>query len=79
MLIFLYTIYKKMCYYISKDVKEENSILGKRAKGIFIYRESDEKTYYINNPSKLKEVFENKDILKIGYKQKTDYILLKKL
>ena len=49
-----------MCYYISKTDNYENSILGKKIKGIFVYRESDGKPYYINNPIKLKEIFENK-------------------
>jgi len=70
---------KKMCYYISETDNHENSILGRKINGIFVYRESDEKPYYIKDIIKVKEIFESKDVLKIGYKQKKDYILLKEI
>ena len=44
-----------------------------------IYSEKEDKVYLIKDITKLKNIFESKDILKIGYKQKKDYILLKQI
>ncbi len=41
-----------------------------------IYLKKYNKCYYINNLMDFKEIFENEDILKCGYKQKEEYILL---
>ena len=71
---------KEMVYYF--DTKEnENSIIKKEILGINIYNEEENVSYYIENNNekflKLKEIFEDKSIRKIGYKQKIDYILLR--
>ena len=57
---------KKMFYSISEN-------------GVFLYIESKDEIYYIPKIEDIKDLFENKDILKIGYKQKETWILLKKL
>ena len=67
---------KKIIYYFEcEDTKE--SILNKKIKNIFVFCSGI--SYKIENKylKELKEIFENKDIKKIGYKMKTDYILLK--
>ncbi len=68
---------KKMFYYLVS--KEENGagILNKNIAEIVIYSEKNDKSYLITELEQIKEIFENADILKIGYKQKQDYILLK--
>ena len=61
-------------------IESETSIVKKKIKGISIYRESDNTVYTFNfEKSKefIKSVFENENILKIGYKTKIDYIALK--
>ena len=70
---------KKMYYYIVEKSKDDCGILNREIEGIIIYSESDDREYLIKKSIRLKELFENKDILKIGYKQKRDYILLKEL
>jgi len=57
--------YKKLFYYIDKN-------------NVFICSEKDNKSYKINNISNLKDIFENAEILKVGYKQKEDIVYLKK-
>ncbi len=47
-------------------------------KNIYVYSEKQNKSYIIDDIVKLKDIFENVEILKIGYKQKTDWIYLKK-
>ena len=67
---------KKLIYYFEcEDTKE--SILNKKIKNIFVFCSGI--SYRIENKylKELKEIFENKDIKKIGYKMKADYILLK--
>lgn len=67
---------KKLIYYFEcEDTKE--SILNKKIKNIFVFCSGI--SYKIENKylKELKEIFENKDIKKIGYKMKADYILLK--
>jgi len=56
---------KKMFYYIHEN-------------NIYIYSEKQNKSYAIDNILKLKDIFENVYILKIGYKQKEDWGYLKK-
>jgi len=56
---------KKVFYYIDKN-------------NVFIYSEKDNKSYKINNISNVKDIFENAEILKVGYKQKEDIVYLKK-
>jgi len=70
---------KKMFYYIIENEKANYGILNKEIQGITIYSEKQKKSFLIKEILKLKEIFENKEILKIGYKQKKDYILLKQL
>lgn len=70
---------KKMCYYIIEKEKQGEGILSTVIEGITIYSEKDNKAYLIKNIETLKPIFENKEILKISYKQKRDYILLKQI
>ena len=71
---------KEIIYCFETKNIEDESIIKKEIKGIAIKLD---KIYYATNskiPSLLediKDVFENKEIKKIGYKQKTEYILLK--
>ncbi|MCL2382730.1 MAG: hypothetical protein FWC79_00750 [Oscillospiraceae bacterium] len=55
---------KKIYYYLSNEE-------------ISIFIPENNKSYCSKNISDFKEIFENKDILKCGYKQKEDYMLLK--
>ena len=71
---------KRIFYYIeTKDSLNKDLIIQKEIIGIAIYSEKDNKSYYLKNIQELKEIFENKDILKCSYKQKQDYILLKQI
>lgn len=70
---------KKMYYYIIEKEKQGEGILNAVIEGITIYSEKDNKAYLIKNIETLKPIFENKEILKISYKQKRDYILLKQI
>lgn len=45
-------------------------------KNFIIYSEQMKQACYINNLTDFKEIFENEDILKCGYKQKEEYIKL---
>lgn len=45
-------------------------------KNFIIYSEKMKQACYINNLTDFKEIFENEDILKCGYKQKEEYIKL---
>ena len=70
---------KKIIYYIETE-ECINSIINKKIKSITIYNFEENKCYYItinNNIELFKEIFEDIDIQKIGYRQKIDYILLK--
>ena len=72
---------KKIVYYIDTEDNNENSIINKKIKSITIYNQKQNTCYYINfnkfNIDLFKDIFENENIEKIGYKQKLDYILLK--
>ena len=70
---------KKIYYYIIEKQEEGYGILNKAIEGITIYSEKEDKVYLVKDMTKLKNIFENKDIVKIGYKQKKDYILLKQI
>lgn len=70
---------KKMFYYIITQEKHNYGILNKEIEGVIIYIEEPNTAYLVKNILDLKEVFEDSEILKIGYKQKEDYILLKQL
>lgn len=71
---------KKIIYYIETE-EDTDSIINKKIKSISIYQPKENICYYILlNEYKiqlLKGIFENKEIEKIGYRQKIDYILLK--
>ena len=68
---------KKIYYYIIEKQQEDFGILNKQIEGITVYSEEKETAYLITDIEKLRRVFESRDILKVGYKQKKDYILLK--
>lgn len=67
---------KKIFYYLN-TVSSEDEISNKKINGITVYSEKKNKAYLINDMVLFKSIFENENILKIGYKQKEDYILLK--
>lgn len=69
---------KKMYYYFETKKKENDKfIIQEEIINTYIYVEN--KAYCISNVFDLKPVFENKEILKYGYKQKRDFILLKQI
>lgn len=68
---------KKMFYYLDTKNIDDNKIIQKQIAGITIYSETDKKSYFIKDIKQFKEIFENIEILKVGYKLKEDYILLK--
>lgn len=68
---------KKIFYYLNTENVNNNQIIQKQIKGITIFSEKDKKSYFIKDINQFKEIFEDSEILKIGYKQKEDYILLK--
>ena len=68
---------KKIFYYLQSQESVEGKILDKILSGITIFLEKDNKAYFIKDTLLFKEIFEDAEILKIGYKQKEDYILLK--
>ena len=70
---------KKMCYYIIEKEKPGEGILNAVIDGITIYSEQSNKAYLVKSIETLKPIFENEEILKISYKQKRDYILLKQI
>ena len=70
---------KKLYYYIIDKTEEGCGILNETIDGITVYSEKTNTAYFIKQAEQLKEIFENTDIIKIGYKQKKDYILLKQL
>ena len=70
-------ITKRLYYYLVYDTENGVGIINRRITGIMIYSEKKEKVYNIQNVEDVAELLEDADILKIGYKQKEDYILLK--
>lgn len=73
---------KEIIYYIDKaEENQTNSIIKQKIKGISIFNSKENLCYYISlNNNKIqmfKDIFEDINIKKIGYKQKIDYILLK--
>jgi len=72
---------KELIYYLNAGEINENSVINKKINSISIYNSKENKSYYIDinkyNIQLFKEIFENQEIEKIGYKQKIDYILLK--
>ena len=70
---------KKIFYYMIEKKQEGYGILNKTIEGVTVYSEKQSKAYLIKDAQILKDIFQNKEILKIGYKQKKDYILLKQI
>ena len=72
--------YHKLFYYFVTE-KEENQqkIIQKRIKEMLVYSPDDKKVFVVKNIEKLvlKEIFENEQIEKYGYKLAEDYVLLK--
>ncbi len=69
----------KILYFYLEFKNDENSIIKKNVKSISIYDKDKNVVYYylVNNINILKDVFENKDILKVGFDLREDYIVLK--
>lgn len=72
----------ELIYYIETDELEtKNTIINKKIKSISIYDKELKKAYYIlleeDKIQLFKEIFEDNNVKKIGYKQKIDYILLR--
>ena len=71
---------EELIFYIeTENINDETRIIKKCIKGIGIYVNS-ENIYYIkinDNIQRLKHIFENEKIKKIGYNIKEDYVLLK--
>ena len=73
---------KSCIYYIgTNESKDEEKILKQDIESITIYDLEKDETYYIKQPKTefLKEIFENKEIEKIGFEMNYTYILLKQL
>lgn len=72
----------KFIYYLkTSEDNDETKIIKKKIDGIVVYEESLNKNIYVKNPNidKLKEIFENENIEKIGFKIAEDYVLLREL
>lgn len=70
----------KIIYYLeTENDKDEEKIIKKKIIGIGIYEEESNVVCYVSNPKidELKEIFENKEIDKIGYNLSEDYVLLR--
>ena len=74
---------KKIIYYFDTENTQNNDIINKSIKNISIYNDTNGKVYYIRLSDSdipiLKEIFEDNNIKKYGYKTSEDYILLKQL
>ena len=72
---------KRIIYYLDSVDGNSNSIINKSISSITIYNPQANSCCYIpleeNKIQLFRNIFENKEIKKIGYKQKIDYILLK--
>ena len=70
---------KILYYYIEKtETNDTTLIIKKIIKYINIYEKTENKVYTMDFDNiKFKNIFENKDILKCGYRIKEDYIVLK--
>jgi DNA polymerase-1 len=69
---------KELYYYFETANDEEALIIKKKITKINIYMKDEKKVYNIKfDANNFKEIFEDKNILKCGYQQKDDYILLK--
>ena len=73
---------KSCIYYIgTNESQDEEKILKQDIESITIYDLEKDENYYIKQPKTelLKEIFENKEIEKIGFEMNYTYILLKQL
>ena len=69
---------KELYYVFQTEDFQDGLIIKKKITKINIYLKSKKKVYIIKFDEKeFKEIFENEEILKCGYKIKDDYILLK--
>lgn len=71
---------KKILYYYfeKNNINDNGLIIKKEIKYINIYEEEENKVYNIEfSKEKIKDIFENEEILKCGHNLKEDYILLK--
>ncbi|MDR0978468.1 MAG: DNA polymerase I, partial [Lachnospiraceae bacterium] len=69
---------KIMYYYMnSSDSSNEELIIKKKIDSICIYSPKENVVFVIDKIQSILDMFENAEILKCGYKQKIDYILLK--
>lgn len=73
---------KELFYHFStKEVNKPEYIIKKEFESFSFYNKEENKAYFIklseNSYNVLKELFENKEIKKYGYKTSEDYILLK--
>ena len=69
---------KEMYFYADiVEKKDETLILKENILGVYVYNQKENITYYIEDITKLKEILEDEEILKIGYKLKEIYIILK--
>jgi len=71
----------RMFFYVDLVKKaDERLIIKECISGVYVYSEEENKTYYIPSDvfkKEFKEVLENKEILKIGYKLRELYIVFK--
>ena len=64
---------------LKEEIKKEKKIFYYLDKNnVFVYSENNAKSYKINDILNLKDIFEDIEILKIGYEQKEDWVNLKK-
>lgn len=69
-------------YFDKSDDETEGKIIKKKINGLGFYEKDENKTYYFENINdnifyeQIKDIFEDKNIKKIGYDIKEDYVLL---
>ena len=68
---------KKFFYYLIERENTGRGVINSEVDGLTVYSEKKQKSYLLKDVTRLKSIFENDSILKVGYKQKRDYILLK--
>ena len=76
---------KELVFYIYKiDNKQSENIIKKSIKSISIYNNKKQEVFYVKTSNEnfvkyFKEIFENEEIKKYGFKLNEDYVLLKEL
>ncbi len=71
---------KELFYYFETESDEQAFIIKKKIKKMQVYLKPEKKVYSIKfEPKEWQAIFENETILKCGYQQKDDYILLKQV